>query len=150
MAPGRRHEAVAREIRRAVKSQLRRRVGCLLFKATLLHIHCTITSSCTLPVKLLLGLQLKATDLRQLLCRRYTPVKSQNVLKPKREHCQRCQSAVFPSIQRGLPLCRPRPLGPPLGTQIHSKWHLHAQCVQRCAREQSCTRKVGPLAAQGC
>ena len=60
---GRRHEAVAREIRRAVKSQLRRRVGCLFFKATLLHIHCTITSSCTLSVKLLLKRSLEQLTL---------------------------------------------------------------------------------------
>ena len=66
---------------------------------------------CKAPAKA----QLRATDFSQLLYRQYTPVKSQNVLKPKREHCQRCQSAVFPSIHKGLPSCRRRAFGPPLG-----------------------------------
>ena len=45
-------------IRRAVKvSQLRRRVGSLCMQSHLLHIHCT--TSCTLPVKLLLKPHLK-------------------------------------------------------------------------------------------
>ena len=66
---------------------------------------------CKAPAKA----QLRATDFSQLLYRQYTPVKSQNVLKPKREHCQRCQSAVFPRGQRGLPSCRRLAFGPPLG-----------------------------------
>ena len=37
-----------------------------------------------------------------------------------------------------------------MGTQIHLKSHLRAQCAQRCARERPRTRKSGPLGAQGC
>ena len=65
---------------------------------------------CKAPAKA----QLRATDFSQLLYRQYTPVKSQNVLKPKREHCQRCQSAVsLPSTSAGL--VPPTFFGAPLG-----------------------------------
>ena len=85
---------------------------------------------CKAPAKA----QLRATDFSQLLYRQYTPVKSQNVLKPKREHCQRCQSAVFPPIHKGWPPAADELLGPPLGTQIHLKSHPRALCAKVRAR----------------
>ena len=66
---------------------------------------------CKAPAKA----QLRATDFSQLLYRQYTPVKSQNVLKLKREQCLEVPKCSFPSLPEVLPLCRSRPLGPPLG-----------------------------------
>ena len=107
---------------------------------------------CTPPVKLLLKLQLwkRATDFSQLLCSRYTPAKSQNVLKPTREHRPEVAHAVLPRHQRCPALAADKLLDPPLGTQIHLKSQLCTQCAHRCARERPKTQKSGPLAARGC
>ena len=105
-------------------------------------------TSCKAPAKA--AALKKATDLSQLLCRRYTPPKSRNVLKPTREHRPEVPHAVLPSRQRVCALAAAGPFGPPWAPQIHSKSHRRAHCAQRCARERPKTRKNGPLGAQGC
>ena len=72
------------------------------------------------------------------------------MLKLLRYHRPEGPSAVFPPHQR---VCAEPALGvwaPPLGTQIHLKAYLRAQCAQKCARERPKTQKSGPLGAQGC
>ena len=50
-----------------------------------------------------------------MLCRRYTALKSQNVLKPTRYHRPEVPSAVLPCRQKGPRSCRPLTSGTPLG-----------------------------------
>ena len=85
-----------------------------------------------------------------MLCRRYTPLKSQNVLKPTRYHRPEGPSAVLPCRSKCSAPTADELLAPPLGTQIHLRSQLCLQCAQRCAHECLKTPKSEPLGGPGC